>query len=227
MNDDLMGFDSSSRSGKAKQISMIQGATIQRPKEANLHMAHKLVGELVCQLIQQAHTDEWLVRITDDLNTEKVIQLNKPTMDPNTGAIRVLNDITQARFDLAIEEAPWSPTQRDRAMEMLTAMSETEQDPIMRNALHQAAIMVGDIPFKGKVMELVKEAKGESQQAAQAAQMAPAGPGRGGGAPPNPGMAGMNPSEQALNIQPEQMAAMLNPANIGQGIMPPTEGIPA
>jgi hypothetical protein len=44
MNDDLMGFDSSSRSGKAKQISMIRGATIQRPKEANLHMAHKLAG---------------------------------------------------------------------------------------------------------------------------------------------------------------------------------------
>jgi len=230
MNDDLMGFDSSSRSGKAKQISMIQGATIQRPKEANLHMAHKLVGELVAQLVQQAHTDEWLVRITDDLNTEKVIQLNKTTMDPMTGEPRVLNDITQARFDLAIEEAPWTPTQRDRAMEMLTAMSETEQDPIMRNALHQAAIMVGDIPFKGKVMDLVRQAKGESQQAAAAAQGGPPGAPAPGGAPPailgDLGLSpNLNASEQALQVSPEQMAAMLNPMNLGQNILPNQEGM--
>lgn len=231
MNDDLMGFDSSSRSGKAKQISMIQGATIQRPKEANLHMAHKLVGEIICQLIQQAHTDEWLVRITDDLNTEKVIQLNRTEMDPMTGEPRVLNDITQARFDLAIEEAPWTPTQRDRAMEMLTAMSETEQDPIMRNALHQAAIMVGDIPFKSKVMDLVQQAKGEAQQATAAQAGAPQRPPGGGGQLPpevlgDLGLSqGLNPSEQALQVSPEQMAAMLNPVNLGQNILPNQEGM--
>lgn len=228
MNDDLMGFDSSSRSGKAKQISMIQGATIQRPKEANLHMAHKLVGELMAQLIQQAHSDEWLVRITDDLNVTKVIQLNKPEVDPNTGEIRVLNDITQARFDLAIEEAPWTPTQRDRAMEMLTAMSETEQDPIMRNALHQAAIMVGDIPFKSKVMDIVKQARGEAQQAQSQQQMMEM-MAQGGGAPagPAPGMPALNPSEQALQMTPEQMQALTNPAMLGAGIVPAAEGVPA
>jgi len=228
MNDDLMGFDSASRSGKSKQISMIQGATIQRPKEANLHMAHKLVGELVAQLIQQAHTDEWLVRITDDLNNEKVIQLNKETTDPMTGEPRILNDITQARFDLAIEEAPWTPTQRDRAMEMLTAMSETEQDPIMRNALHQAAIMVGDIPFKSKVMDIVKQAKGESQQAqGQQQMMEMMAQGGGGPSGPAPGAPALNPSEQALQITPEQMQALTNPAMLGAGIAPAAEGVPA
>lgn len=229
MNDDLMGFDSSSRSGKAKQISMIQGATIQRPKEANLHMAHKLAGELICQLIQQAHTDEWLIRITDDLNTERIIQLNKPMMDPNTGEPRILNDITQSRFDLAIEEAPWTPTQRDRAMEMLTAMADTEQDPTMRNALHQAAIMVGDIPYKSKVMSLVQGAKNQSAAAPEG--MVPQSAGSGGppGAPPAPpGEApAQNPSEQALNITPDQMAALLNPAALAQGAPPLPQGVPA
>jgi hypothetical protein len=121
-----------------------------------------------------------------------------------TGEPRVLNDITQARFDLAIEEAPWTPTQRDRAMETLTTMSETEQDPIMRNALHQAAIMVGDIPFKSKVMDLVQQAEGEAQQAMAMVQV----PQGGGPSGPPP----INPSQQALQITPEQMQAMLDPA---------------
>lgn len=225
MNDDLMGFDSSSRSGKAKQISMIQGATIQRPKEANLHMAHKLAGELIMQLIQQAHTDEWLVRVTDDLNTEKVLQINKPMIDPTTGEPRILNDITQARFDLAIEEAPWTPTQRDRAMEMLTAMADTEQDPVMRNALHQAAIMVGDIPFKSKVMDLVKGAKNQSAAAPEGMMPQSAGAAPGGTAPGMP--APLNPSEQALQIQPEQMQALLNPEAAGMTPPQQPEGVPA
>lgn len=222
INDDLMGFDSSSRSGKAKQITMIQGATIQRPKEKNLHLAHKLLGEIVLQLIQQAHTDEWLVRITDDIEGEKFININAEDMD-EMGNRRVLNDITQARFDLVIEEAPWSPTQRDRAFEMLTRMAEAEPDPIMRQAMHQAALMVGDIPNKARIMNLVKQAGQNMVQQAQEAQgmkraqaeaelaqqmggdMSAVGP----EAFLNPGQA--NPVAEAVNPSPEEMAMLTDP----------------
>lgn len=218
MNDDLMGFDSSSRSGKSKQISMIQGATIQRPKEANLHLAHKLCGEIVMQLIQQAHTDEWIVRITDNMNQEQVIQLNTPIVDEQTGQMRVLNDITQARFDVQIEEAPWTPTQRDRAMALLSEMIQSEPDPVMRNALHEAAIMVGDIPYKAKVMEIIKTAQQNQAQAMQAQAMQQGGVPPGGAPEISP--AGMpfpegNPSEAALSMSPEAMATVTNPMTAG------------
>lgn len=225
INDDLMGFDSSSRSGKAKQITMIQGATIQRPKEKNLHLAHKLLGEIVLQLIQQAHTDEWLVRITDDIEGEKFININAEDMD-EMGNRRVLNDITQARFDLIIEEAPWSPTQRDRAFEMLTRMAEAEPDPIMRQAMHQAALMVGDIPNKARIMNLVKQAGQNMVQQAQEAQgmkraqaeaelaqqmggdMSAVGP----EAFLNPGQT--NPVAEAVNPSPENMAMLTDPRTL-------------
>jgi hypothetical protein len=220
MNDDLMGFDSSSRSGKSKQISMIQGATIQRPKEANLHLAHKICGELVMQLIQQAHTDEWVVRITDNMNQEQVIQLNTPMVDPETGQMRVLNDITQARFDVQIEEAPWTPTQRDRAMALLSDMIQSEPDPIMRNALHEAAIMVGDIPYKAKVMEIVKNAQNAQMQQAQAMQQMQAGPQGGPPSGPEMGPAGVmpptgNPVDAALNPSAATMETLTNPGTAG------------
>jgi hypothetical protein len=220
MNDDLMGFDSSSRSGKSKQISMIQGATIQRPKEANLHLAHKICGELVMQLIQQAHTDEWVVRITDNMNQEQVIQLNTPMVDPETGQMRVLNDITQARFDVQIEEAPWTPTQRDRAMALLSDMIQSEPDPIMRNALHEAAIMVGDIPYKAKVMEIVKNAQNAQMQQAQAMQQMQAGAQGGPPSGPEMGPAGVmpptgNPVDAALNPSAATMETLTNPGTAG------------
>lgn len=222
INDDLMGFDSSSRSGKAKQITMIQGATIQRPKEKNLHLAHKLLGEIVLQLIQQAHTDEWLVRITDDIEGERFININQAVED-EIGGKRVLNDIVQARFDLIIEEAPWSPTQRDRAFEMLTRMAEAEPDPIMRQTMHQAALMVGDIPNKARIMGLVKQAGQNMVQQAQEAQgmkraqaeaeLAQQAGGNMSAVGPeaflNPGQA--NPVAEAVNPSPEQMAQLTDP----------------
>jgi hypothetical protein len=223
MNDDLMGFDSSSRSGKSKQISMIQGATIQRPKEANLHLAHKICGELVMQLIQQAHSDEWIVRITDNMNQEQVIQLNTPMLDPQTGQMRVLNDISQARFDVQVEEAPWTPTQRDRAMALLSDMIQAEPDPVMRSALHEAAIMVGDIPYKAKVMEVVKNAQQAQMQAMQQAQAAQA-------AGPQMGPAGQafpagNPAEAAINPSPETIQTITNPDTAGMPLPNQTGGM--
>lgn len=173
INDDLMGMDSSSRSGKAKQITMMQGATIQRPKEANLQLAHKLCGEIVLNLIQQVHTEEWVARITDDAGADVLIPINQPNVDPETGQMRVLNDIVQARFDIAVQDAPWTPTQRDRAAEILTKMLETEQDPIMRQAIQQAVITVGDIPNKSKILALLnKNQEVARQNMAQQQQLA-------------------------------------------------------
>ena len=206
INDDLMGMDSSSRSGKAKQITMIQGATIQRPKEANLHLAHKMVGEIVLSLIQQVHTEEWIVRITDDAGADQLIPLNQPQVDPMTGQMRVMNDIVQARFDLAVQDSPWTPTQRDRAAEILTGLLEREQDPMMRQALQQAVIMVGEIPNKAKVLAIIN--KGQ-EQARQNMAMAQAQAAMGSGGPPPgageqaglpPGISGgMPPMEELMD----------------------------
>lgn len=206
INDDLMGMESSSRSGKAKQITMIQGATIQRPKEANLHLAHKLVGEMVLALIQQFYSEEWVARVTDDAGADTLIPLNQPQFDPMTGQFRVLNNIVQARFDIAVEEAPWSPTQRDRAAEILSGLLEREQDPLMRQALQQAIVIVGEIPHKAKVLGILNRA-----QAQQAAMMAAATSGQTPQPPGPPGPEGGMP----IPVTPTtNIAPLLDPAQV-------------
>jgi hypothetical protein len=157
-NDDLMGYNSSSKSGIAKQVQMQQGATMQRPNEANLRAFDKRMGELVFQLIQQAHTDEWVVRITDKVGADKYITLNKQTVDPETGRMVKLNDISQARYEVEIDAQPWSPTARETAAQQVGAMAEGEMDPVIRTALKRAAIEIMDMPEKGKIMEIYDRA---------------------------------------------------------------------
>lgn len=216
INDDLMGMDSSSRSGKAKQITMIQGATIQRPKEANLHTSHRMLGEIVLSLIQQYHTSEWQARITDDAGADTFVPLNTPDVDEN-GQFRVLNDITQARFDLAVQDAPWTPTQRDRAAEILTTMLETEQDPLMRHALQQAILIVGEIPHKAKVLAILNKQQAASQQMmAQQAEQTKLD------VPPPPSLSGglgmQIPAEQAPDqLSPEMLQGLTDPEAVYGG----------
>jgi hypothetical protein len=174
-NDDLMGYDSTSKSGIAKQTQMAQGAMMQRPNEANLRLFDKMCGNLALQLIQQAHTDEWVVRITDNLGKDEYVSLNQTTVDPETGMVRRINDITQAKYEVEIEPTNWTPTQRQAAAQNIAALAEGEADPVVRMALKRAALEVDDMPGKGAVLEILDNAvqamMGGNQQQPDPAQM--------------------------------------------------------
>lgn len=158
-NDDLMGYDSSSKSGIAKQVTAQQGATMQRPNEANLRLFHQLLGEISLQLIQQAHTDEWVVRITDEIGRDKFITANQREVDPETGMTRILNDIRQIRFELEVDTMPWTPTTRERATTMLNDMAANEPDPLIRQGLRRMAVIASDWPNKAQILEVMDKAE--------------------------------------------------------------------
>ena len=178
-NDDLMGYDSSSKSGKAKEIQLSQGQMLMRPTESNLRLFDKQMATLNLMLIQQAHTEEWTFRIRDEVGRDKFFTLNKREPDPVTGQYRVLNTIEGMRFDLELEQMPWTPTLRERAADMINQMANNEPDPMLRNALRVAALNASDIPDKAKVLDIFTGALNQMQ--------APPPP------PPMPGPGGMVP----------------------------------
>jgi hypothetical protein len=158
VNDDLIGYDSSSKSGVAKKAQMDQGAMMQRPNESNLGLFDRLNGQMAFALIQQAHKGEWIVRVTDNVGADKYLGLNQPTVDPATGETRILNNINQVPYEIDIETKNWSPTDRQSSADQLIEMANGEQDPVIRTALHRAAIEVQDMPAKGKIMEIYDRA---------------------------------------------------------------------
>lgn len=175
-NDDLMGYDSSSKSGKSKEVSMSQGQMLMRPTESNLRLFDKQMATLNLMLIQQAHTEEWTFRIRDEVGRDKFFTLNKREQDETTGQYRVLNTIEGMRFDLELDAMPWTPTLRERAAGMINDMANNEPDPMIRNALRQAALNSSDIPDKAKILDIFTGALNAMQ--------AP---------PPPPGMPGIPP----------------------------------
>jgi hypothetical protein len=94
----------------------------------------------------------------------------------------------------------------------------------MRQTMHQAALMVGDIPNKARIMNLVKQAgqnmvqqaqEGQQMKRAQAeAELAAQSGGNMSAVGPeaflNPGQA--NPVAEAVNPSPEQMAQLTDPS---------------
>lgn len=199
-NDDLMGYDSTSKSGKSKEVSMSQGQMLMRPTESNLRLFDKQMATLNLMLIQQAHTEEWTFRIRDEVGRDKFFTLNKREQDAETGQYRVLNTIEGMRFDLELDAMPWTPTLRERAAGMINDMANNEPDPMIRNALRQAAINASDIPDKAKVLDIFTGVLNQMQAQPPPPGM-PAGP---PGAPPP-----MVPDAQPPQMPPPEM---LSPA---------------
>lgn len=175
-NDHMMGYDTAAESGKSKELSMAQGATMQRDSETSLRDFHKFLGELVLSDIQQEHSGPWVVRLTDDVGKDKWLALNTPEVDPETGLVRTTRDINAASMEIEVDNSPWTPTVRARAANDIGDMANNEQDPILRQGLRRIQIQVSDYPERAKILQLLGKAEEDAamaQQAQQAAMMPP------------------------------------------------------
>jgi len=163
-NDDLQGTNTRGDSGIARQLTMQQGATMQRDSEANLRMFHKLLGMQMLQLLQRLHPDEWTFRITDEMGDDRFFTANAVTFDPVTGMQRKLNDMNGVRFEVTLDSMPATPTLRDRAAEVFAQMAAAEPDPIKRAVLQRIQIEAANLPGKGKALKALDEAEKMRQQ---------------------------------------------------------------
>lgn len=152
-NNSMMGYGSGADSGKAKEIEIAQGSTMMRPTEANLRSFDRQMAELNIQLIQQAHNEEWTVRVRDELGRDKWMTLNERSIDPETGVERKMNSLEGARFEIEIDVMPWTPTLRARNAEMIKDLAASEPDPMIRAALVKLALQVSDMPNKGEILD--------------------------------------------------------------------------
>lgn len=157
-NDDLMGYRSSSRSGVAKDIVRDQGMTLQKPREVRFKGFMRRIVEQMMALVQQAWTEEKVVRLRDDVGQDKLIQVNRREIDPVTGMSRVMNDINQARFEYEIDFDQWTSTSREKLGNVLKDLASQEPDPIARRALLIAAIKTLPIPDKSVIINAYNEA---------------------------------------------------------------------
>lgn len=165
VNNDMMGYDSAQRSGKAKEIQIEQGQITQRPADVNWRLTLQMLGEQLVSLMAQYHREPWLVNVTDDVGRTETLTLNERYTDPN-GNEQTLYDITSQRFSIALDVQPWTPSLKAQAMGMLEQLAVNEPDPRLRTMLKRLALEMSDLPKKDQVLEAYDQVLGEVQAAA-------------------------------------------------------------
>jgi len=155
-NDAMMGIDSSgAQSGRAKELLIQTGQQQQKPFERSITEARLRASRLFWLLIQAEHKHPWLIRITDDPTQEQVLGLNQPQRDPETGELRVVNDLQAARVEFELDVQPWSLTDRKASADFIGAMANNEtNDLAFKRRLQLAAVKASDFPNRA---ELIKD----------------------------------------------------------------------
>jgi len=101
----------------------------QRQAEADISTSHfsfnmaaslKRAGDIMVNAIPRIYDTQRIVRILGEDDTGKPISINQ--MQVQRGAISVMNDLTQGRYDVAVNIGPSFATRRQESLEMLQSM---------------------------------------------------------------------------------------------------------
>ncbi len=160
-NDETLGYNSPSRSGKALAEKKQSSATVTASLLENAKYSQKMLGERLTALIQDTWTDEKVLRVTDRVTgAEKFVSINERTYD-DRGTTVIRNNITQARFDLVITDKPMTDTMREKNLETIfAAINNAPQEAI--GPLLNLALEISDIPNKDLLLDQVRQATGIS-----------------------------------------------------------------
>jgi hypothetical protein len=142
---------------------------------SNFAKCVKRVGEVWLSMAKDTYVEDGrkMKTVAND-GAVGTIELNKPRMDSETGAIYSENDLGQAKFDVNVEVGPSSTTKRQATVRSLTGMMTLTQDPETLQVLTAMAMMnmegegIGDVRdfFRQKLLRMgaVKPTEDEAKQ---------------------------------------------------------------
>lgn len=121
-----MGRESSATSGLAINSLVEQGNTGSAEINDNYRFARRLVGERLLELINEDMANTPTQTVVGEYGTKrKTIQLNVPTIDPETGLQYLENDVTKAKTKVALEDVPSTPAYRAQMQVMLAEVMKS------------------------------------------------------------------------------------------------------
>ena len=130
---------------------------------ANFRSARARVGEILMALIiADWGTKHRTVTIEgqDGVTEDRVIELNKPEVDPATGLQYLSNDLSRTMLKVGLEEVPSSTTYR---AQQLAAMSESVKSlpPQYQAAVLPFMVSLMDVPYRREVVQAIRSASAQ------------------------------------------------------------------
>lgn len=156
----FQGKSGTATSGVQEQTQVEQTNQSLGTLMANFRSARARVGEILMALIiADWGTKHRTVTIEgqDGVTEDRVIELNKPEVDPATGLQYLSNDLSRTMLKVGLEEVPSSTTYR---AQQLKTMGETVKSlpPNYQAAITPFMVSLMDVPFKRAVVEAIRAA---------------------------------------------------------------------
>lgn len=159
-NDDALSRDTRLQSGVALDKRQELSATVTASLVENAKYSQRRLGELTMAMVQSEWTGHKVLRVTDRMSgAEKFVAINERIYDQESGAITVRNDISEARFDIVVANAPITDTMREKNMELLFgAINKAPPEAVA--PLLNMAFEISDIPNKTALLKQVRASMG-------------------------------------------------------------------
>jgi hypothetical protein len=213
VNQEALGQETNAKSGVAIEQRQQQAQTSLYGLFDGRNLAQQREQEQTLSLVQDGYTEEKEIRITGSKRGLDYLNLNKH--DPAQGL--VINDISQGRYDIIVDEQPEAPTARAAKLQALAQLlANTDLPPAVRMQTVIAIAEGQDMPTK--TLESLDEALKMLQQPQPQQEQAPR---KSITEAVSIAMADLTPAERAQVLQ--QMGVQADP----NGPPPvPTEGAP-
>lgn len=122
----MMGRESSANSGLAINSLVEQGNTGAAEINDNYRYARRLVGERLLKLINEDLAGKPVNVVSGEIGTKRrIIKLNQPAIDPQTGMKYLMNDVSKAKTKVALEDVPSTPAYRAQMQVMLAEVMKS------------------------------------------------------------------------------------------------------
>jgi hypothetical protein len=170
----MQGQQSGASSGTAINSLVEQGLNTLAEINDNFRYSRRLVGEMLFELVKQNLTQGQTSVAIGDGQKKKIIVLNQPGQDPQTGQPIILNDVSAVKARIVLDDVPATPTYRMQQLQMLSEITKS-LPPQLQGQIIDFVIEATDLPKRHEIADRLRAAVGikepEQQQAeAQAAQ---------------------------------------------------------
>ena len=156
----FMGQKGTATSGVQESAQIEQATQSLASLMDNFKFGRTLVGELLLSLIieDMAEAEESVTIRGNGVVPDRMIELNKPTIDQDTGIEYRSNDVQRTRLKVALQDVPTTPSFRTQ---QLAALSEAYKSMPQQYQIvmlpHLLALM--DVPNKQDILKAINEAK--------------------------------------------------------------------
>jgi hypothetical protein len=147
---------------------------------SNFAKAMKRCGEIWLSMAKDVYVeDNRRMKNVDEQGNISNIQLQRPIINSETGAMELENDLSRANFDVVADVGPSSSSKKAATVRALTGMMAITQDPETLQVLGSMAMMniegegVGEVQqfFRGRLIKMGVVKPNEKEQEQMMAEM--------------------------------------------------------